>query len=228
MGKNLKAEDLEQDLLIEYSSRILHYYQNNKATVVGGGIGLILTIGLVIGFFVYSSQQDNRAQELLGIAEQSFLMGDYNTALNGSDADFTLGFVQIANNYSRTSAGNLAFYYAAISEFELGNYESALDFMSQFTVPSGILGVSPITLHANILLELERYENAARMFERAAEWNENSSTTPSNLYSAAEAYNEAGLSNNAQTVVDRILSDYPSSPAATKAQRLRGMIASSR
>ena len=226
MGKKLKAEDLEQDLLIEYSSRFLYFYQTNKAVVWGGGIGLVLAIGLIIGFFVYSAQQEDQAQELLGIAEQSFLIGNYSTALNGSDADFTLGFVQIANNYGRTSAGNLANYYAAVSEFELGNYESALDFIKQFSVPSGIIGVSPITLHANILLELERYEDAARMFVRAAEWDVNNSTTPTNLFSAAEAYHEAGLTNNAQSLVDRILSDYPSSPTANRAQRLRGLIAS--
>lgn len=226
MSKKLKAEDLEQDLLIEYSTRFLYFYQTNKAVVLGSGFGLVLAIGLIIGFFVYSAQQEDQAQELLGIAEQSFLIGNYNTALNGSDADFTLGFVQIANNYSRTSAGNLATYYAAVSEFELGNYESALDFIKQFSVPSGIIGVSPITLHANILLELGRYEDAARMFERAAEWDVNNSTTPTNLFAAAEAYHEAGLTNNAQTLVNRILSDYPSSPAANRAQRLRGLIAS--
>lgn len=225
MSKKLKHEDLEQDLLIEYSSRFLHFYQTNKAAVLGGGIAIVLAIGLIIGYFVYSSQQQDQAQELLGMAEQSFARGNYETALHGDEDAFTLGFVQIANNYSRTRAGNLARYYAAVSEYELGNYDSALNYIESFNVPSGIIGVSPVTLHANILLELERYEDAARMFERAAEWDKNNSTTPANLFAAAEAYAEAGMYNNAQNHIDTILSEYPSSMVANKAQRLRGMIA---
>lgn len=226
MSKKLKQEDLEQDLLIEYSSRFLHFYQTNKAAVWGGSIGLVLAIGLIIGYFVYSAQQESQAQELLGMAEQSFARGNFDTALYGDEDAFTLGFVQIANNYSRTSAGNLAKYYAAVSEYELGNYESALNYIQSFNVPSGIIGVSPITLHANILLELERYEDAAKMFERAAEWDRNNSTTPVNLFAAAEAYAEAGIYNQAQNHIDTILSDYSTSAVANKAQRLRGMIAS--
>jgi tetratricopeptide (TPR) repeat protein len=225
MSKKLSKEDLEQDLLIEYSSRIVHFYNQNKATVWGGGIGIILLIGLTIGYFVHINQQERQAQELLGIAEQSLAQGNIERALYGDEDDFTLGFIQIANNFGRTSAGNLASYYAAVAEFELGNYESALDYMKSFNVPSGIIGVTSITLHANILLELERYEDAARMFDRAAGWDENEGTTPLNLYAAAEAYTEAGMYNEARQRLETILDKYPGSAVATRAERLMGSLA---
>ncbi len=225
MSKRLKNEDLEQDLLIEYSSRFVHFYNQNKAAVLGGGIGFVLVIGLTIGYFMYSSQQETQAQNLLGIAEQSLFQGDYETALYGDEEEFTLGFVQIANNYSRTDAGNLAIYYAAVSEFELGNHESALNFIERFNKPRGIMGVSPATFHATVLLEMERYEDAAAMFERAANWDENSATTPSNLFQAAQAYHEAGLNEDASRVLEQILQDYPNSTVASRAQRLKGSLA---
>ncbi|CAN5136849.1 hypothetical protein BH23BAC3_BH23BAC3_04730 [soil metagenome] len=225
MSKGLKREDLEQDILIEYSSRFMYYYQQNKATVIGGGLAIVLLIGLVIGYFVYSNQQEQRAQDLLGVAEEQFMQGNYETALLGDDTEFTLGFVQIADNYRRTSAGNLANYYAAVSEFELGNYEEALERIKRFDVPGGIVGVSPISLHAIILSELDRYEEAAEMYVRAAEWDENPSTTPLNLLEAVNAYREVGNQTRALQLVNRILEDYPNSQPATEAQRLRGLLA---
>jgi tetratricopeptide (TPR) repeat protein len=224
MSKKLSKEDLEQDILIEYSSRFMYFYERNKAAVIGGGIGLVALVALSIGYFIYSSQQEQEAQVLLGVAEQSMMQGNFEQALYGDDDDFTLGFVQIARNYSRTDAGNLANYYAAVAEFELGNFEDALDYINNYSPPRGILGVAPISMHANILLELERYEDAARQFERAAEWDENRSTTPYNLFEAAQAHIEAGNNQRALEHLDTILAEYPNSPQASQAQRLKGML----
>lgn len=225
MSKKLSKEDLEQDLLIEYSSRILHFYNQNKAAVWGGGIAIVLAIGLGVGYVIHSTQQEETARELLSVAEQEYLQGNYETALNGSEADFTLGFIQIAANYEGTTAGNLANYYAAASEFELGMYEDALMYIQNYNVPEGVVGVSPISLHASILAELDRYGEAASMFERAANWDTNDSTTPLNLYSAAESYREAGLNEEAKQVVDTIMDEYPNSPVSVRAERLKGLLA---
>lgn len=224
MSKRLKNEDLEQDLLIEYSSRFLHFYERNKAAVLGGGISLVLIIGLIIGYFFYSSQQEQEAQDLLGVAEQALFQGDYETALNGDDEEFTLGFAQIADNYSGTDAGNLAHYYAAVSEYELGNYESALSYIESFDKPRGILGVSPSVFHATVLLEMDQYEEAASLFEQAANWDENDATSPYNLYEAAQAYEEAGLPEEANRVLDQLLQDYPNSQITARAERMKGAL----
>lgn len=223
----LKKEDLEQDILLEYSSRFMHFYQNNKATVIGGGVGIILVIGLIIGYVVYSNQQEEEASILLGMAEQELMMENYETALYGNDEDFTLGFVQIANNYSGTDSGNLAHYYAAVSEFELGNYEDALNFIEDFTPPTGILGVAAISLHGNILLELENYTEAAQQYERAAEWDENSTTTPQNLFEAAQAYQRADNIQMATNHLNTIVNEYPNSAQTPQAERILGMLAAS-
>lgn len=220
----LTKEELEQDILIEYSSRFMHFYNNNKAAVIGGSIGLVLAIGLTIGYVIYTGNQEEEATNLLGIAEQQLLQGNYQEALNGNEEEFTLGFIQIADNYSGTDAGNLAHYYAAISEYELGNFEQALTYMQEYDVPEGILGVAPISMHANILIELEQYQEAAEKFEEAAYWDENSSTTPYNLYKAAEAHSEAGNTEEALAYIETIINDYPNSQQLAQAERLRGLL----
>src|SRR5690625_7415139 len=103
------------DGLIEYSARLLHFYQTNKAVVWGLGIAVILIIALVIFFFVNRSQKESEAQVLLGTAEEYLMKGEFERALYGDDAAFEPGFVQIADNYQRTSSGNLANYYADVA-----------------------------------------------------------------------------------------------------------------
>lgn len=224
MNKKLSKEDLEQDLLIEYSSRIVYFYNQNKAAVLGGGLAFVLSIVLVIGYFIYSSQQEQEAQILLGIAEQSLLQNDFERALYGDDEQFTLGFTQIARNYNRTDAGNLAYYYSAVAEFELGNYEDALSYIENYTVPRGVLGVAPISMHAIILTELNRYEDAAGMFERAARWDDNRSTTPQNLIEAAQAYIEIGNNQKAIEHLNTILTEYPNHVLSSRAERMIGQL----
>ncbi len=223
MSKGLRKEDLEQDILIEYSSRFMYFYERNKAAVIGGGIGIIAVIALAIGYFIHMNQQESQAQELLGIAEAQFMRGQLETALYGDDEQ-TLGFVQIANNFGRTNAGNMAKYYAAVAEYELGNFETALDFIKGYSKPSGITGVAPTSLHGSILAELERYEEAAGMFQRAATMDRNSTTTPYNLLKAAYAYKEAGMNSNAIEMVDKILNEYGNSQQVANAQRLKGQL----
>lgn len=220
----LKKEDLEQDLLIEYSSRVMHFYENNKAAFIGGGVGLILAIGLIIGYVFYSSGQEQEAANLLGIAEQEMLQGNFQAALTGDEEEFTLGFEQIADNYGGTDAGNLAHYYAAVAEYEMGNYESALSYIQDYDVPEGILGVAPISMQANILVALERYDEAAEQYERAATWDENDSTTPYNLFKAAEAHTEAGNTEQALAHINTIIDEYPNSPQLAQAQRMKGIL----
>lgn len=220
----LKKEDLEQDVLIEYSSRFMHFYNTNKAAVIGGSVGLIVAVGLIVGYFIYSGNQEEEATNLLGIAEQELLQGNYQQALNGNEEEFTLGFIQIADNYGGTESGNLAYYYSAIAEYELGNYEQALAYIQEYEIPKGILGVSPISMHANILVELGRYQEAASQFEKAADWDENNSTTPYNLYKAAEAYHEAGNSEQALAHIENILNNYSNSQLTAQAERLKGRL----
>ena len=224
MSKKLSKEDLEQDLLIEYSSRFVYFYNQNKATVLGGGIAIVLVIALIIGYFVYSAQQEQQAQILLGAAEQSLMNGNFERALYGDDDALTLGFIQIARNYGRTDAGNLAHYYAALAEYELGNFEESLSHILNYRAPRGILGVAPVSMNGIILLELDRFEEAAAIFERAADWDRNSATTPYNLFEAAQAHIEAGNRQRAIELLNTILSDFPNSQQSTRAQRLIGML----
>lgn len=225
MSKRLSKEELESDPLIENYNRAANYYDQNKATINATLIALLLLVGGFFGYQYYSGEQEKQAQQLLSTAENYYLQGDYENALYGDDFELTYGFDQIAEEFPRTKAGNIALYYAAVSSFELGDMENALNYIEDFDVPEGILGVGPLVLHAKVYMANENYDAAAQKFMEAAEWNDNNSTTPSNLYEAANAYYQAGNYDRANELVNRVIEDYPQSNMVTESQRLKGMLA---
>lgn len=227
MSKRLSKEELETDPLIENYNRLMGYYLDNKSTIISAAIAVIIIIGGIVGYNFYSSAQETKAQQRLSVAENYYNRAEYENALYGDEFELTYGFDQIADEFPRTNAGNIANYYAAVSSFELGDIENALAFMEEFDVPEGILGVGPLSFHAKLYLANGNYEAAAEKFVQAANWNENNVTTPSNLYEAAQAYYEAGNLERADELVTKVIEEYPQSSKVIESQKLKGMIVAS-
>jgi len=225
MSNRLSKEELESDPLIENYNRAANFYFENRVTVLSSAIALIVLIGGIVGYNYYSASQESQAQELLAIAEDYYMQGDYENALYGNEFELTYGFDQIADEFPRTNAGNIAVYYAAVSSFELGDVENALNYMESFDVPKGIMGVGPMTFHARLFMANESVVAAADKFVEAANWNENEVTTPSNLFEAAQAYYKAGDNERANELVTQIIEEYPQSSKFAESQKLKGMIA---
>ncbi|MEX0685623.1 MAG: hypothetical protein WD267_07820 [Balneolales bacterium] len=224
MAKRTSKEQLETDALLTTYVRFVGFVQKNLVAVIAGTVIILLLIGGGIWYYLNLQSQEVEAQDLLVVAERYFDSGDYESALYGDQANFSAGFVEIIDNYGRTDAANIARFYAAVSALRLGDHYSALEFIEQFDPPSGILGVGPISLHGTILANLGEHEAAARQYEKAANWDRNSSTTPENLLFAAQAALEAGNQQAAQEYLDQIIREYEDSSAARQALSLQGTL----
>lgn len=224
MAKKLTKQEIENDPLINYYATVLAYYQQHKQLILGIGGAILLLVALSIGYYYYAKSQEQKAQELLGFAEQEMVQGNYQTALQGEEQTFTVGFEQIINNYPITDAANLATYYAAVCEFNLGNLDQSLTYLEEYDPPDGFLGVSPISFHALVLATLDRPVEAAEKYIEAAEWDVNDTTSPYNYYKAAQLFQESGNLQQAQQYADKVLNDYPNSDQAVDAKKLKGQL----
>ncbi|MCC5933138.1 MAG: tetratricopeptide repeat protein [Candidatus Cyclonatronum sp.] len=224
MAQRLSKDELEADALVTGYVRALSFYKDNKTSIIGAVVAVTVLIAGILWYVSSSSAAENNAREAMTYAEEQFLSGNFENALFGDEDAFEPGLVEIISRFPRTTAGNLAFYYAAVSFAEIGDYDSALQNIRRFDIPSGVMGVAPKSLHGMILMQLGQYSDASSMFERAANWDLNSATTPFNLLNAAEAAYAAGNYNRAATLARRIKSDYPNSQQAPNAQRLEGML----
>lgn len=224
MSKKNVREELERDPLLDTVSKAQSVYDNHKTTVIGGFLAIVLIVGGAIGYYYYSVSQENKAQQLMADATTYYMNSNYEQALSGSEADFTVGFEQIINNYSGTDAANLARYYAAVSEYNLGNLQEAIAYIEEYELPEGILGVGPISFHAVLMTESGNHQEAAELYIKAAEWDENSSTTPYNYLEAANAYQDAGDKANAEKYAQLVVDEYPNSRQVAGAEKLLGRL----
>lgn len=224
MSDRLSREHLESDALVSGYARAYAFYQEHKYRLISGILAVLILIGGGVWYYVDSVAQEQEAQEMLVGAEEFFQQGNYEQALYGDAEGQTVGFSDIVNDYSRTDAANIASYYAAVSASRIGEFEDALYYIERYNAPEGILGVGAVALHASILADLERYDEAAQKYVEAAEWDENEVTTPQNLLNAAEASYEAGDYSTAEEFLARIIDNYDNTDYASDAKRMQGML----
>lgn len=223
--KHISKEEIKEDVLVTYYARFLAYITYHYKIMIGIGVGILLAIGLVIGLYFHDQSLNHKAEVLMLGAQNYYSQADYNKALNGDQEALTLGFAQIAKKYSNTTAGNLAQYYSAVCELNLGKYLRALNYINSYKIPKGILGVGPTSLKGVILNDLGRYQKAGNQFLAAANWDVNNSTTPYNLLAAANSFIKAKEYSKAQKAINTVLNKYSETQYQSQAEKLKGFLA---
>jgi len=225
---NIKPNFTEHEEVIDPVDGLIQktqtYVDENKSTIYGCLIAVLVIIAALFGYGYYSQTQEQKAQVLLSQAQAFFTAADYSKALKGDDVDFTPGFEQIIANYSGTDAANLATYYAAMSEFNLGNTDAALGYINKFEIPDGVLGVGPLAFKGSVLVASSKYAQAGATYEKAGTMVKTEQTTPLFLIEAAKAYLKAGNKQQAQRIVTTVLDEYPTGTHSAEAKRIKGQV----
>ncbi len=145
----------------------------------------------------------------------------FNLALNGG-ADGKYGFIDIADKYSSTKAGNLARYYAGISYLNLGKYQEAIKYLDDFKSDDDMLGPLSKGAMGDAFVQLNQLDDALSYYQKAVALSKNDVTTPRFLLKsgiiALKLNKPAVALNNFKTISE----DYPKSPEASKAELYLG------
>lgn len=187
------------------------FFENHKNTILYGGGGLlaVIIIALLVHQF-YIVPLNNRADESIFHAEQAFMDGNYEKALNGDS--ISLGFLSIIDEYGSTKAGNLACLYAAKCYAATEKYQEAIDMLDKFD-DCGDAMVSPaaISLKGNCYAELGEKEKAAELLVKAAKKADNNTVSPTCLLQAGQIYAALGQNDKALECYNQIKSKYQQS-----------------
>ena len=191
------------------TSTALFLEKNQKllTRIVGGGIALVAIYLVYINLVVEPKKKE--ASEAMFIAEFYFSNNDYEKALNG-DGRYD-GFLLIADDYSSTPAGNLANYYAAICQMNLGEFENAISSLDNFSSKDEILTSLSTGLKGDANYELGNIEEALDYYKDAATDHKNELTTPYFMKKQADIYMDQEDFSTALDIYNLIKSDYPDS-----------------
>ena len=133
-------------------------------------------------------------------------------ALEGTNGKY--GFVDIANKYSGTDAANLANYYAGISNLKLNNYKVAISYLENFTSNDAFLAPAALGAIGDAFADLNQNEDALSYYEKAANIQKNSATTPLYLLKAGNTALDLGDAKKAQALFSQIKNKYSKFSAA--------------
>lgn len=211
----------QAELSARWYTPLLALYYGNRRILAGAAIGVIVIIAAILGFSYIQGARDNQAQELLGAIVLEYERGDHRIALDGNGE--ILGLLDIVDQYGSTTAGNTARFYAGNAHFELEEYDEALEQFEQFKAGDDLIGASATAGRAAVHELQEDFSQAATLFERAADMDDNSLRSPHYLYSAARTYVAAGEFAAAEEIILEAKERYPETTLADEFDFMLGL-----
>jgi len=190
--------------------------ENYKALLTGLGI-IVFIVALFWLSKILLSKRNDEAQSQIYQAERYLEMDSLRLALYG-DGNY-LGFLDIAQSYKHTKSGNLAKYGAGICFLHLGEYESAIEFLSKYSKKDKVIGSLAIGAIGDAYVELGDLEKGVAQYVKAADFARNSFNSPIFLMKAGEIYEFSGKYSDALKVYERIESEYSSSTEGSSIER---------
>lgn len=209
MAKSKKQEEDEVILDIggAYNKTEAFIEENQKPILIGLG-SVIGIVALYFAYqFMYLRPLEKEAAEEMWRAEQYFESDSFNLALMG-DGNY-LGFIDISEEYASTKSGNLANYYIGLIYLKTGEYEAAIDFLSDFSSEDIMLNSVSKGALGDAYMELGEVDNAISNYINAARAVENEFTTPIYLMKAAKLYESLGDYGEALVLYEEIRDDFP-------------------
>lgn len=210
MAKKKKTSEKDEVIVDveEVYSKTEDFINENQNTILGV-VGALVAI--VVAFYaynrVYLEPLDEEAHGQMFVAEQYFNKDSFELALLG-DGNY-LGFVDIADEYGNTTAGNLAHYYAGICYLRTGQFEDAISELESFDGGGEMLGAVALGAIGDAHMELDDADEALSFYEKAANSSVNNFTSPVYLQKAGFAAEKVGSYDKAIDYYTQISENYP-------------------
>ena len=216
--------------LDEGASKTEAWVEKNQKII----FGLVAAVAIcVIGYILYQKfyvepKQTEASNEMY---QAQIFYDEALTATTGQDSIFNLalngragkyGFVDIADKYSGTSAGNQANYYAGMSYLNSKKYQEAINYLDQYEGDDAITGAQAKGGIGDAFVQLNQKDEALKYYLEAAAMNTNDVTTPRFLLKAGIIALELGKSADALKYFTRITEEFETSIEFEKAQIYKG------
>jgi tetratricopeptide (TPR) repeat protein len=163
----------------------------------------------ILGIFSYKyyiNNQDTKAQGLLFQAIYYFEDGNFDLALQGDGNDY--GFLEIADEFAGTPAGNLARYYAGVSYYNLSDFNEAITQLKKFSADDVLIQARAYSVMGDAYMELGNFSYAAEQYTKAAAYKPNKWFTPTYLMKQALALEKQNKWNEAIKCYQKVVDQY--------------------
>jgi tetratricopeptide (TPR) repeat protein len=193
--------------------------ERNPKTIIGFAVAIALIVGGYFGYQYYKDTQNTEAQKEMFQAVYYFEQDSLDLALKGDGNN--LGFIDIAKEYKVSDAGNLASFYAGVAYLKQGKYELARLYLEDFSSNDLLVQARAYSLVGDSYMEEQKFDDAAKFYEKAANYKPNKFFTPAYLMKAALAYEKANKNDKAIEAYDKIINEYADSAEYQDARKFK-------
>lgn len=198
------------------------WLEQNPKIVVGIAAVILIVVGGYFAFNYYKDNQDALAQSEMFQAVYYFEADSLDKALNGDGNN--LGFLQIIDEFGITDAANLANYYAGVSYLKQGKFELARLYLEDFSASDLLIQARAYSLVGDTYMEEEKYDDAAKFYHKAANYEPNKYFSPGYLMKEALAYEKLNQNDKARETYDKIINQYWESSEYQNARKFRARL----
>ncbi len=200
------------------------WLESNPKIVAGLALSLLLIAGGYFGFQYYKNSQNEQAQREMFQAVFYFETDSLDKALNGDGNN--LGFLSIIDDYKVSDAANLANYYAGVCYLKQGKFELARLYLEDFSANDLLVQARAYSLIGDSFMEEQKYDDAAKFYNKAANYKPNKHFSPAYLMKEALAYEKLNQNANAKEAYDKIITQYWDSAEFQNARKFRARLES--
>jgi tetratricopeptide (TPR) repeat protein len=199
-----------------------NWMENNSKLIIGFAVVVALLVGGYFGFQYYKKNQNQTAQEEMFQAVYYFEADSLEQALNGDEN--TLGFLDIIEDYSITEAANLANYYVGAIYLKQGKFEPARMYLEDFSSNDLLVQARAYSLIGDTYMEEKKYDDAAKFYNKAANYKPNKFFSPLYLMKEALAYEKANQKEKAIETYAKVIDQYWDSSEYQKARKYKARL----
>lgn len=212
-----KKKSQEDEVLVDVTQRLSsaeRFFEENRKSITVIAVALFVIVGGYFAYlYMYQQPRETEAQEEIFQAQLYFEQDSLRLALEGDGQAY--GFLDVADEYAGTKAGNLANYYAGMAYLNMGQYEEAIEYLDEFDSTDPIYSVLAKGAIGDAFMELDQPEEALEYYNRAASGEENSFVVPFILMKAGIVAEMQGEFEDAYNYFNRIEEEFPDSQQAS-------------
>ncbi|MCB9067721.1 MAG: tetratricopeptide repeat protein [Calditrichia bacterium] len=198
--KKFSKKELKEDQFIMATIQAKSFVEKN-ATKIAGGVVAVIAI-LVLGYFWTQSKKNAEETATTMLTQAQF-------ELQNNQRDVAIAtYTSIMDEYSGTNGAALATFQLAKLYWSDNNLELAKSYFKSFLDDYGdntILLQAGHAGYADCMLAEKNYDEAASHYEKAAGISPDFPQAIAYLYSAAQAYKEAGNTGKARSLAERVV-----------------------
>ena len=196
------------EVIAEQISKTEEFFKQHKNLVTGVFIVIVLVVGGIIGWRYLSQSKNEQAQSEMFQAVYYFEQDSLELSLRGDGNN--LGFVDIAEKYGSTTAGNMANFYSGVVYLKQRKLDLALLYLQDFSSNDLLIQARAYSLIGDVYMEQDpaNFEKASEFYQKASNYKPNKEFTPIYLKKAAVAFEKLDDLESAKSAYKRIIDEF--------------------